>query len=86
MCFGLSWWHDKLSTVTAHGKCLLGVHVTKQEQNFLCSRLKNISEDMDTVVPEIGAFSPHGGPYLLNLPLLFLEGSFNQEALIRSTT
>lgn len=55
------------------------------EQNFLCSRMKNSLKDMDTVVPEIGAFSPQGGPYLLNLPLLFLDGSFNQEALIRST-
>lgn len=47
--------------------------------------MKNILQDMDIIVPEADAFSPQGGPCLLNLLLRFLERSFTQNALMGST-
>lgn len=51
---------------------------------LLSGRMKNILEDKDIIVPEGNAFSPQGSPCLVNLHFLFLEGSFNQDILIRS--
>lgn len=63
----------------------LGVHVRRYEKKTLSSRMKNILEGMDIIFWSRCLSSPRWSlPY--ELPLLLLEGSFNQRVWTKSTS
>lgn len=66
---------------------MLSVGFMEQNKNkmLLSDGMKN-TENMDIIVPEADGFSPTSIFCLVNLPLLFLEGSFNQDILMISTS